>query len=88
MALSTVERLTLLWEISQLFSSTLDLNEVLNLVIDQVVAALRAERGIILLYDEEERLQVRVARGVDQKTLESPEFEFSRSIVERVAREG
>jgi len=88
MALSTVDRLTLLWEISQLFSSTLDLNEVLNLVIDQVVAALRAERGIILLYDEKERLQVRVARGVDRSTLESPEFEFSRSIVERVAREG
>ena len=88
MSLSTVDRLTLLWEISQLFSSTLNLNEVLNLVIDEVIAALRAERGIILLYDDKQQLQVRVARGVDQQTLESPEFEFSRSIVERVAREG
>lgn len=84
----TVDRLTLLLQISQLFNSTLDLEEVLNLVIDQVIVALRAERGIVLLFDEDRNLQVRVARGVDRQTLESPEFEFSRSIVERVAQEG
>jgi sigma-B regulation protein RsbU (phosphoserine phosphatase) len=88
MTFSTVDRLTLLWKISQLFSSTLDLEKVLNLVIDQVIEALNAERGIVLLFDDEGSLQVRVARGIDRQTLESPEFDFSRSIVTRVAQEG
>jgi sigma-B regulation protein RsbU (phosphoserine phosphatase) len=88
MARSELDSLTLLLQVGQLFNSTLDLGEVLNLVIDQVIAALRAERGILLLYDEDGQLRVRAARGVDRQTLESPEFEYSRSIVERVAREG
>jgi sigma-B regulation protein RsbU (phosphoserine phosphatase) len=88
MSLSTVDRLSMLWRISQLFNSTLDLKEVLNLVIDEVIAALQAERGIVLLYDPDGQLQIRVARGLDQQTIESPEFVFSRSVVERVGREG
>lgn len=88
MSQSTVDRLTLLWQISQLFNSTLNLEEVLNTVIDQVIVVLQAERGIVLLYDADRQLQVSVARGVDQQMLASPEFEFSRSIVERVAEEG
>jgi serine phosphatase RsbU (regulator of sigma subunit) len=88
MPLSTVDRLTLIFQVSQLFNSTLNLDKVLNMVIDQVIAALRAERGIILLYDADHQLQVRAARGVDQQTLASPQFEFSRSIVRRVAEDG
>jgi len=82
------DRLALLYRLSQTFSSSLDLDEVLNCVMDEIIAALRAERGFLMLRDGAGDLMFRVARGLDHRTLESPEFQVSRGIVERVAREG
>jgi phosphoserine phosphatase RsbU/P len=84
----STEHLALLYRISQTFSSSLDLDEVLNLVMDEVIAVTRAERGFVVLLDEQGRLAFRAARGIDQKTLDEPEFQVSRGLLERVAREG
>jgi sigma-B regulation protein RsbU (phosphoserine phosphatase) len=82
------DRLALLCRLSQTFNSSLDLDEVLNRVMDEVVAVTRAERGFVMLREADGRLIFRVARGMDQATIDDPQFQISRSVVERVAREG
>ena len=88
MAQPSADRLALLYRVSQAFNSSLDLDQVLKRVMDEVIAATRAERGFLMLPDADGRLVFRAARGMDQQTIESPEFQISRGVVERVAREG
>ncbi len=80
--------LTLLYQLTKTFNSTLDLDEVLNRVMDEVITGVHAERGFVMLSDPDGQLAFRVARGMDQTSIESPQFQVSRSVVERVAREG
>jgi sigma-B regulation protein RsbU (phosphoserine phosphatase) len=82
------EHLALLYRLSQTFNSSLDLDEVLNRVMDQVIAVMRAERGFVMLLEDDGRPVFRVARGIDQSTIDEPHFQVSRGVVERVAREG
>ena len=82
------DRLALLYRLSHTFNSSLDLDEVLNRVMDEVVAATRAERGFVMLNEAGGRPVFRVARGMDRGTIDGPQFQVSRSVVERVAREG
>jgi len=82
------DRLALLFRLSQTFNSSLDLDEVLNRVMDEVIAVTHAERGFVMLHESKGRLVFRVARGMDQSTIDDPQFQISRSVVERVAREG
>jgi len=82
------DRLSLLYRISQTFNSSLDLSEVLNRVMDEVIATTRAERGFVVLRDSDGAFRFAAARGIDQSTVEAPEFQVSRGIVDRVAAEG
>jgi sigma-B regulation protein RsbU (phosphoserine phosphatase) len=82
------ERLALLYRLSQTFNSSLNLNQVLNLVMDEVISVTGAERGFLTLIASDGSLMFRAARGMDQKTIDDPEFQISRSVVERVAQEG
>jgi len=84
----TSDRLTLLYRISQTINSSLDLDQVMETLMDEVIAATKAERGFLMEYGEGGQLNFRTARGMDQQTLEDSEFKISRSIVERVGREG
>jgi sigma-B regulation protein RsbU (phosphoserine phosphatase) len=82
------DRLELLYRLSQAFNSSLDLDEVLSRVMDEVIAALGAERGFLMLRDGAGELVFRVARGLDHRAIQAPEFQVSRGVVERVALEG
>lgn len=82
------ERLALLLSLTQAFNSSLDANEVLNRVMDEVIAAMRAERGIVMLKDDAGRLGFKTARGIDQQTIQEPRFQISLSVAERVAEQG
>ena len=82
------DRLALVYRLSQTFNSTLDLDEVLNRVMDEVITTTRAERGFVMLREASGDLAFRVARGMDQETIDHPEFQISRGVVERVAQEG
>jgi sigma-B regulation protein RsbU (phosphoserine phosphatase) len=84
----SADRLALLYRISQDFNSSLDLDEVLNRVIDEVIAAVRAERGFLMLRDAAGQLHFRVARGIERHTIEQPQFQVSRSVIVHVAEEG
>jgi GAF domain-containing protein len=82
------DRLALLYRLSQTFNSSLNLATVLDRVMDEVIAATRAERGFLMLREGDGRLGFRVARGMEQQTIESPSFQISRGLVDRVAHEG
>ncbi len=82
------DRLALLYRLSQTFNSSLNLDEVLNRVMDEVIAVTHAERGFVMLHEADGKLWFRVARGMDQNTIDDPQFQVSRSVVERVARDG
>jgi putative nucleotidyltransferase with HDIG domain len=85
---TSYDRLELLYRLSQAFNSSLNLDEVLNRVIDEVLSAIRAERGFVMLARPDNTLAFQVARGIDHQTINDPDFQISRSIVERVQREG
>ena len=85
---SSQDRLDLLYNLSQAFNSSLDLDEVLNRVIDEVIVVTQAERGFVMLHDDQGKLVFRVARGIDQTTISDPVFQVSISVVKGVARDG
>lgn len=85
---SVQERLMLLYRLSQAFNSSLDLDEVLNRVMDEVISVMRAERGFLMLRDQNGTLSFQVARGIDQQTLDHPELQVSRGMVQGVADGG
>jgi adenylate cyclase len=83
------ENLTALYNVSQIVNSTLDLSEVLNLTMDLIIQVTGAERGFLMLMDEEtDELTFRVARNMDRETIAGSSFEISRSVVNKVAQEG
>jgi len=75
-----------LFQVSRAVNSTLELNAVLNRAMDTIIQVTRAERGFLMLTDEEGRLVFQVARNMDRETISSPTFQVSRSIVEHVAQ--
>jgi PAS domain S-box-containing protein len=84
-----LQQLTALAQTTALINSSLDLNQVLNEVMDTVIGLTGAERGYIVLRDEDTgALEFRVARNLDRETLERGEFIVSRTIVHQVAATG
>jgi len=83
------DQLLALSEVGAVIGSTLDQAEVLNLVMDNVIKLTGAERGYIVLRDEETgNLEFMIARGMDQETLEQRSSQVSRTIVTEVAETG
>jgi adenylate cyclase len=84
------EQLKALQEVGAVINSSLDINQVLSVVMDAIIRLTKAERALLLLGDEETgQLQVQVARNMDRETIEqSASFEISRSIVRSVAESG
>lgn len=83
------QHLATLYEITRRLNSSLDLSDVLNFVMDRVLEVTGAERGFLMLRDDETGLlNFRVARGLDIGDLEKPKFQVSRTIVNMVAESG
>jgi len=83
------EQLSGLYEVTQLINSTLDLEEVLRRVMDTIVELTGAERGFLMLIDDETgELEFKVAREMDRKTIDDSSFQISRTIVRQVASDG
>jgi len=87
LAESSGSRLELLYRISQTINSSLDLDVVMESLMDEVIHATHAERGFLMLYDDQGQLSFRTARGMNQQDIEESEFKISRGIVERAAKE-
>ena len=77
-------RFEALYNISRLLGSSLDLQIVLDQIMDAIIQLTGAERGFLMLRDDDGGLTVKVARNFDQQTLNSDNFKFSRTIVNQV----
>ena len=84
-----LEQLRALAETTALINSSLNANQVLNEVMDTVIALTGAERGYIVLRDERTGEMVfRIARNLDRESIDEGSFIVSRSIVGEVAQTG
>jgi adenylate cyclase len=84
-----LHRLRALSRTAELINSTLDLSDVLNGVMDTVIRLTKAERGyLVLRNDETGEMEFRVARNMERHSLTESEFIFSGTIIEQVARSG
>lgn len=81
-------RLEALYNVSRLLGTSLDLQVVLDQVMDAIIQLTGAERGFLMLPDDDGQVEVRVARNFDQQTLSSDKFKYSGTIVSRVLDTG
>lgn len=81
-------RLRRLLRINKRLNSDLRLSRVLETIIDTVIELTDAERGFLLLKDSDGELVVKVARNIDQTTLEGTSSSLSRSIAKQAAESG
>jgi signal transduction histidine kinase len=87
-ALAEVDHLRLLLRVTQLMSSSLALDKVLEHVIDGVIQVTHAERGLLLMKNSQGGMEVRVARNFDQTAIALDSITASSSILDRVRRTG
>jgi transcriptional regulator with GAF, ATPase, and Fis domain/tetratricopeptide (TPR) repeat protein len=81
-------RLRRLLRINKRLNSELRLGRVLETIIDTVIELTDAERGFLLLRDAGGELQVKVARNIEQGSLDAPDMALSRSIARQAAERG
>ena len=81
-------RLRRLLAINKRLNSEHRLPYLLEFILDTVIELSAAERGFLLLVEDDDSLSVKVARNIDQKSLQGEELSLSRSIAERAARSG
>jgi adenylate cyclase len=82
-------QLRALSEVGAVINSTLNPDEVLNRVMDNIIEITGAERGYLVLRNEETgELEFKVARNLDKETLNKQSFQVSRTIVNTVAETG
>lgn len=79
--LSQQGRFEALYNTSRLLGSSLELQTVLDQIMDAIINLTGAERGFLMLRDDDGGLTVKVARNFDRQTLDSEGFNFSRTIV-------
>src|SRR5512146_499152 len=79
------ERLSLLYQAAQELNSALDLDDILGGVLARLIEVVRAERGLLMLWDASASvLRFTVARGADGQPLNLNAFSISRGVVARV----
>jgi PAS domain S-box-containing protein len=70
--------------IGEVINSTLEVDEVLQIVMDTIVGMMGAERGFLMLRDERGEMVTRIARNWEQESINPKEFAISRTVVQRV----
>ncbi|MGB8344488.1 MAG: adenylate/guanylate cyclase domain-containing protein [Ktedonobacteraceae bacterium] len=76
-----------LYDIARVLNSTLEFDQVLQLVMDQVISFVNAERGFLMLVDPAtNELEFRIARDKHERSIDRRDFKFSRSTVDKVVR--
>ncbi len=77
-----------LLDISKAINSTLVLDDILQMVMRRAIKLLRAERGFLMLKDEEGDLQFKTAHNICKESLTKEDFRISMSIANSVAETG
>src|SRR5215216_4038578 len=74
--------------IGQVVNSTLEVDEVLQIVMDTIVRLTEAERGFLMLRDELGEMTIRIARNWEKESINQSESSISRTVVQRVINGG
>lgn len=74
--------------VGQLINSSLELDEVLRIVMDNIVRLTKAERGFLMLRDEKGEMIIRVGRNWEKELINSSELTVSKSVVGKVIETG
>jgi len=75
-------------EISQAINSSLVLDDILQKVMKHAIALLQAERGFLMLLDDNEELQFKTVHNISRDKLMEDDFKISNSIANKVAHNG
>jgi PAS domain S-box-containing protein len=75
-------------DVGQVINSSLELDEVLRIVMDNIVRLTKAERGFLMLRDENGEMVIRMGRNWEMTSIESTEKNVSRTVVQRVIETG
>jgi sigma-B regulation protein RsbU (phosphoserine phosphatase) len=78
--------LGVLLEVARTLGTGLSLEDVLTAVVDAAIKITRTERGVLLLANEGQELQMIVARDAQRGTLRPDQLQVSQSVVKRVAQ--
>lgn len=81
-------RFEALYTVSRVLGSSLDLQTVLDQVMDAIIQLTKAERGFLMLRDDDGGITVKAARNFDQQSLSTQEGQFSRTITNQVIDTG
>jgi PAS domain S-box-containing protein len=82
------KNLIALTEIGQVINSSLELDEVLRIVMDNIIKLTEAERGFLMLRDDGGQMSTRIARNWEQESLNQNEYAVSRTVMQRVIETG
>src|SRR3990170_3502758 len=75
-------------DVGQVINSSLELDEVLRIVMDNIVKLTRAERGFLMLREQDGEMVTSVARNWGQESIHASELTISTTIVQRVIDTG
>jgi len=82
------KNLIALTEIGQVINSSLELDQVLRIVMDNIIKLTEAERGFLMLRDDSGQMTTRIARNWEQESLNKSEYAVSRTVMQRVIETG
>jgi phosphoserine phosphatase RsbU/P len=83
-----LEHLNLLLQMAQTLYRSPKLEKVLTTLVDSALRITGADRGLLFLREANGELKLRMARAQDEITLEPPPEDYSKAVVERVAKTG
>lgn len=75
-------------DVGQVINSSLELDEVLRIVMDNIVRLTKAERGFLMLRDGDGEMITRMGRNWEMESINPSELTVSRSVVGRVLQSG
>ncbi len=81
-------KLRTLGRVAETVNSSLELDVVLRRVLDTAVEVMNAERGFLMIANDEGRLELTTTYGIDRATVEGDEMRPSQTIVGRVFETG
>ncbi len=83
-----LEDLKAIFQVSLAVNSSLVIDDILEIVMNKAIELLAAERGFIMLLDDNGELQFKTAHNIGKESLDQEDFRISRSIANRVAETG
>jgi serine phosphatase RsbU (regulator of sigma subunit) len=80
---TNLEKLRAVLEVARSLQSSFSTDDVLNTVLDAALSVTGAERGFLLLFDEENELQLRSARSAGGRDLPADELRVPRRLIKQ-----